>query len=413
MRGGALAGLGLRVAARQQQVAAALLVGRRLVERAQRDLVQPRRLLVREHAHRALRRLLGVVDRLRRAALRRREEEVVRELGQRRLGAVDLEALERLADAQVQPRAARLGEAVVERLPDQAVREAAAAVDARDLGDHVRRDALLDDLVELVLVVRPDGLEQLDPELAADHGGGREHLAGALGQRRQPAPDHLADALRQLERPRRAVALGLRRVAAEVADHLLEEERVALGLLPQRPVDVLGHALAGRTPRSSWWRRPRRARAARSARSSARAAAGRGCRRAPPAARCRGSSPRSAPARRRPSARSGAASAASACPPSAGRRARARRAGCGRARPAPRTRRRTAGSARPPPAVASRRTPARAPRGRARSSTARAAPATTARRTGAAPPRTAGTASASRRRSGRTGRARRRPRTRP
>ena len=87
VRGGALAGLGLRVAAREQQRAAALLVGRRVVERAQRDLVQPRRLLVGEHAGRALGGALGVVDRLRRAALRRREEEVVGELGQRRLGA--------------------------------------------------------------------------------------------------------------------------------------------------------------------------------------------------------------------------------------------------------------------------------------------------------------------------------------
>ena len=121
--------------------------------------------------------------------------------------------------------------------------EAAAPVHAGHLGDHVRADALLDHLVELVLVELADRLEHLDPELAAHHGGGGEQLAGALGQRRQAAADHLADALGQLERPRRAVALRVGRGGAEVAHHLLEEERVALGLLPQRAVDVLGHAL--------------------------------------------------------------------------------------------------------------------------------------------------------------------------
>ena len=58
--------------------------------------------------------------------------------------AAGLELLERLGDAQVQPRAARGGEPVVERLADQRVGEAAAAVDAGHLGDHVRADALLD-----------------------------------------------------------------------------------------------------------------------------------------------------------------------------------------------------------------------------------------------------------------------------
>ena len=69
--------------------------------------------------------------------------------------------------------------------------------------------------------------------------GGGEHVARLLGERGQPAADHLADALRQLGRPRRAVAVA-RPAGPEVADHLLDEERVALGLLQQRAVDVLG-----------------------------------------------------------------------------------------------------------------------------------------------------------------------------
>ena len=171
---------GLGLAAREQQPAAALGVRERLFERLERHLVQARGLLVGEDAGRALGGALGVLDRLRRAAGRRREREVVRQLGQRRLRRLRFELLERLGHAQVQSRPARGGEAVVERLADQRVGEAAAAVDARHLGDHVRRYALLDHLVDLVLVEIADSLEHLDPELAAHHGRRGQQLARAL-----------------------------------------------------------------------------------------------------------------------------------------------------------------------------------------------------------------------------------------
>ena len=64
--GDRVAGLGLGVAAREQQLAAALPVGAGLLERVQGDLVQPRRLLVGELLLGLLGGALGVVDGLRR-----------------------------------------------------------------------------------------------------------------------------------------------------------------------------------------------------------------------------------------------------------------------------------------------------------------------------------------------------------
>ena len=268
-----VAGLGLRVAARQQELAAACGVAARLPERGQRDLVVARRLLVRHLGGRLAGGALGVLDGLGGAARRRREAEVVRELGQRRLGAVRLQALERLADPQVQPRPPHPGQPVVERLADQRVGEAAAAVHAGDLGDDVCADALLDHLVERVLVVRLERLEQLDAELAADHRRGRQHVARGVRQRRQPPLDDLADPLGELVRPRRAVALAAP-AGAEVPDHLLEEERVALGLLEQRAVDVLGQRVGAELADQLGRVRLVEARAARSPPGTARGGAG-------------------------------------------------------------------------------------------------------------------------------------------
>ena len=295
----------------------------------QRDLVQPRRLLVGEHGGGAAGRR---ARRTRPPSAPRAPAAPARSGGPARPAALAaVELLERLGDAQVQPRAARRGEPVVEGLADQRVGEAAAPVHAGHLGDHVRAHALLDHLVELVLV------ERRRPPRAPRRGtrGPSPRRWSAACRRARTASPAGGRSPRGCPRAARAATPSrcrpvVRGRAAEVAHHLLEEERVALGLLPQRAVDVLGHALRPELADQRRWRPPRRARSARSARRSARGAAARACRPAPPGARCRGSWPRSAAATRRPRGPAGAASAASACRPSAGRRARAPPAGCAR-----------------------------------------------------------------------------------
>ena len=84
-------------------------------------------LLVGDERQRALARAHRVVDRLRELARGRRDEEVVRELGDVRLGIGGVELLEREPDGAVQEAAALRAEVVVERLADEAVGEAVGA----------------------------------------------------------------------------------------------------------------------------------------------------------------------------------------------------------------------------------------------------------------------------------------------
>ena len=173
--------------------------------------------------------------------------------------------------------------------------EAEAPVDAGDFGDHVGADALVDDLVELVLVVAAQLLEQLDAELAADHGGGREHVAGvartawrAGGRSPRGCPPAARPATARRCRPRSPIPRW-RTISSR-------KNGLPLVLLPQPAVDVLGQ------PRCRTRRSARTASASSSPRSSIALEVvlapelHEDVRRAPRAARCRGSSRRSAPA---------------------------------------------------------------------------------------------------------------------
>ena len=75
-------------------------------------------------------------------------------------------------------------------------------------------------------------------EIATDGGSPREHAVGALGELVEAPPHHLADALRDRQLPvchaRGAVPASEATLAGEQTHHLADEERVALGLLPDR-----------------------------------------------------------------------------------------------------------------------------------------------------------------------------------
>ena len=149
---------------------------------------------------------------------------------------------DRLAHARVQPRAAQRRQAVVERRPHQRVRERVAPDPPVDLLEHLRVDRLVERGDELVAGQRPERLEQPVVDLAPDHRGDLHRLARRRRQPRDPPRRDLAHAggdARVLE-----VAAEAARALAQVADDLLDEERVALGLGVQRG-DELGRGRLG------------------------------------------------------------------------------------------------------------------------------------------------------------------------
>ena len=179
---GVLAGVHLRLAAGEHELAAALLVGLGgEVEDPQRGVEQVGRLLVGERAQRLVAGALGVVERALRVARRGGLDEVVGELEQPGAAGPGARALERLADRPVQPRAADRAQVVVERLADQAVGEAEAAGLARRLGEQVQRERLVEALEQLGPRDAGRALERRDPEAAAGDGGDLEGGARRRG----------------------------------------------------------------------------------------------------------------------------------------------------------------------------------------------------------------------------------------
>ena len=171
-------------------------------------------------------RALGPVD-------RSGEREVMRELAQVRVELRAVARDQRLAHAAVETRAPQRGQPVVERRAHQHVAERVAPDALGDLDQHARRDRLLERGNQLVPGERPDLLEHVEVELAADHRRRREHLAHGLPEPRQPARRYLAHALRHscLVQGDRAAEPAAR--IGEVVHDLLDEERVAVGHLLQ------------------------------------------------------------------------------------------------------------------------------------------------------------------------------------
>ena len=182
---------------------------------------------------------------------RRRLEEVVGQLGDVRLVA-GVEDLQSAADTRMQLHAPGGGELPVEGLTDQGVREGVGA--GRHLDDELGVDGLLQGPQELLFGEVADRFQHRVAELGADDSRDGQDLVGGGGEAGHSPANHLADPLgdaEPVEAGRRLPSpLGAAKGArfSQVADDLVEEEGVAVGLAPeregQRPV-LLAGILAG------------------------------------------------------------------------------------------------------------------------------------------------------------------------
>ena len=193
------------------------------------------RLLVREHRGRLLAGAERVRDRLLGVLRIGSAREVVRELGQVALVPPPLRGLDRLPHPLVDPRPPRRRHALVQRLPDQRVREQVAPSLLVGLDQQLRAERLLQRRQELFLAEQHDPLEQRRIDIAADHRSDAQELGRRRLEPPEPERDHLLDPLGEPEplELRRARAADLHPGLDQVADDLLDEERIALGLLVQ------------------------------------------------------------------------------------------------------------------------------------------------------------------------------------
>ena len=197
-------------------------------------------------------------------AQRRREDEVMREVGQRTARA-RLGALQRLADAQVQLGPPHAGQPVIQRPPHQLVGEAIGQRPRGKLVDHPAAHGLVEAFEQLGVGNAGGAPDHVEAELPA--GGGRQlqQLDGPVGQAGEPLADDLAHALGRTEVHRRAGQPhgpvdeldhpGLDEIApqladqegvaaGEIADRLRQPRRPGVDLAARGVADELGDLLA-------------------------------------------------------------------------------------------------------------------------------------------------------------------------
>ena len=205
------------------------------VERVERQVVQPGRLLVREQRECPLAGLPRIVDGLVELA---RGHGVVGELGEVRPGRVAVQTLQRLHGQPVQPDAPGRRQAFVERVADQDMREPQTPRRPGDVAHEPRSHRLVERLEQRVISGAAHRREHAAREFATEDGCELEH-AVALGREVRQAPgDHVPDALRDRD-------LALESLDGDQPHRLGDEERVSVGLFVQRG-DQLGRAEAGR-----------------------------------------------------------------------------------------------------------------------------------------------------------------------
>ena len=233
---------------REQQIAARPRVGHLLqVEHLERALVVPGGFLVGEELRRAGPRAAGIVDRLPHVAALGGLDEVVGQLRQVRLRVRPVEALQHLRHLAVEPHSTGGLELVVERLPDEPVREGVSARAARQLEDDAGGHRLVEHLQHPVLRETAHARERIEPELAPEHRGNGQHPVALRREAIEAPPDHLAHALRNADAPRgHAVGVLQPPIADEQPHDLVHEEGIALGLAVDRLHERRGWLQTGR-----------------------------------------------------------------------------------------------------------------------------------------------------------------------
>ena len=162
----------------------------------------------------------------------------MRELGEVRVDATAVTALQRTPDAQVQLEPRRGGDVLVEGLLHRAVREAVPAGSHRGIGEDTVHGGPPQRLDQLFARQVDDLLHDGELELRTEGRGDLQYLDGGRVEPAQPLADNLAHPVGQRDR-------ALLDVGETVLDHqqpyyLVEEERVAPGGLVQPIDDPLG-----------------------------------------------------------------------------------------------------------------------------------------------------------------------------
>ncbi len=169
-----------------------------------------------------------------RVAARGGGEAVGRELAEV-LEVVAVDRLERVGDRAVEADAPGEAQLLVDGLAHEGVGEPEAARPCAVLAQELRPRGLLDGVEHVDPGERVEPLEEPDVEVAPHDRGRLQHAVRAVPQARQAAAEDLADALGDP---------GVRARLAQVQDHLLDEERVARGLLAQPRGEIVAAVLA-------------------------------------------------------------------------------------------------------------------------------------------------------------------------
>ena len=234
-----LARLAVGLAEAEQQVAAGRVVGGLgELQGLERAVEVADGLLVGQRRQRPARRAGRVVDGLGRRSGLGGLDEVVGELAERRVGVAGVPLLEDRADPAMQTDAPGPAQRRVERLPNQRVGEGVAPRSTGFLLDDPALRGLLERLEHALARQLGKVVEHLDRERPADRGGHRHDAARRRRQRGQAPLDRLPHAVGYAELGERSQAPPLGPVDGgdfdQVAQDLLDEERVALGLAVKR-----------------------------------------------------------------------------------------------------------------------------------------------------------------------------------